>query len=453
MRGSGRFSDSAWAWAVYRPDEQQPWNLVRAGHLYRRAGFGASWSQLQAALAMSPGEVIERLIVPEQNFDTFNQIYDDYERSAGDSEDSLRAWWLRRMIETPHTLLEKLTLFWHNHFAVSSAKVGNLKLVTDHVQTLRKHALGDYRELLLAVMRDPATFLTLEASQNRKIAPNTSVAQQLLEQYSLGPKLTSERDIQEAARAFTGWFVRGDELRFVEREHDKGTKVFLGRSGAWTDRDILNIVLEHSEVPRQIVRKLYRLFISESDEPPDSLVIPLAESFGRNFDIAELVRTILRSNLFFSEQVYRRRIKSPVEFVLGIVLAMESSPPTLPLGQDIKNLGQELYNPPTRMGWVGGKRWLSPPMLIGRANLAADLLSTAGRYGGKLDPLRAVAGTGAKDPRNPQERLLDIFLQSDLEAPVLKTFKLHSTDSIKTKDQQLRSLAQEIFLLPEFQLA
>lgn len=448
MKSSEMPCDPSWSWAVYRPNEQLPWDLIRAGHLYRRAGFGASWDQLQAALATSPEKTIERLIVPGNNMGSFNRTHDDYEKSASDSEDSLRGWWLRRMLETPHTLLEKLTLFWHNHFAVSSVRVDNLKLMAEHVRTLRKHALGDYRELLLAVMQDPATFLTLEASQNRKNALTTSVARQLLEQYTLGPELTSETDVREAARAFTGWFVRDNQLRFVEREHDNGAKVFLGRSGNWAKRDILDIVLEHPAVPRLIVHKLYRWFISESDTVPDSLVTPLAESFGRDFDIAKLVQTMLRSNLFFSEQAYRRRIKSPVEYVLGIVLAMRGKLPTITLGQDINHLGQELYNPPTRTGWAGGKRWLSPPMLIGRANLAADMLSTVGRYGGKLDPLLAVTKSG-----DHKERLLDILLQGDLDQSALNSLHHHSGGATLPESQHLRRMAHGVFCLPEFQLA
>jgi uncharacterized protein (DUF1800 family) len=389
-------------------------------------------------------------MVPDADTDSFHQTYDGYEFSVGEnSPDSLAAWWLRRMLDTPHPLLERLTLFWHDHFAVSRAKVGSLKLMATHVQRLRKFALGDYRELLAAVIQDPATYLTLESSQNRKSAPNSSPARQLLEQYTIGPDLTSDLDVKEAARAFTGWFVRTERLRFVPREHDNGTKSFLGRSGKWNANDILDILFEQPALAQMVVRKLYRHFISETEPAPEALIDALAHSFAKDFHIGRLVRTMLGSNLFFSKWAYRRRIKSPVEYALGIVLAMEARVPTLPLSHDIKRLGQELYNPPTRMGWSGGLAWLSPSTLIQRANLASDLLASAGRYGGRIEPARMVDGNETTELK----RLSDAFLQGDLDKRVADEIEKAVAVAAKERSQQLRQLAYSLVTLPEFQLA
>ena len=436
------------AWAVFEPGENKPWSLVQAGHLLRRSGFGANWSQLQSTLRRGPRESLARLLDPEANAETFNQAYDEYERSGGTSEESLAAWWLRRMLETPTPLLEKLTLFWHGHFAVKRSKVGSPSLMVDHVQRLRKHALGDYRELLSAVMQDPATFLTLDSPQNRRRAPNTAVTRQLLEQYTLGPRLTSDHDVQEAARAYTGWFVRNERLRFVQREHDSGVKTFLGRRGKWDAQGILNILFDHPAVPRLIVKKLYRFLISEMEPAPDSLIVPLADSFAKNYHIGELVGKILGSNLFFSNAAYGNRVKSPVEYVLGIAHAFETQLPTLPLSQDLKKLGQELYNPPTRMGWPDGLAWITASTLIERANFAGDLLSPAGRYGGKVDPTKLFAGTKRVGTDSQLRRLSDVFLQRHLDKGVED--KLIQSASTGNRSQRL---IHGFVALPEFQLA
>ena len=448
--------DPAWAWAPYRPDDRRPWNLARAGHLFRRAGFGADWGTLRQALADGPEAAVGRLLRPEADTAAFNRQLDEYE-SAGagaGSAEGLRSWWLRRMIQTPHPLLEKMTLFWHGHLATSNAKVQNAQLVQQHVALLRKHALGRFDALLAAVSRDPAMLVWLGSDANRKAQPSEHFARALFEQFTLGPGNFTEEDVQEAARALTGWFVLRGRLRYYEREHDAGTKRVLGRVGKFGVDDVVRIVLGQSATPRFLVRKLYRWLISETDEPDDKLIAPLAESLARDYDVSRVVETMLRSNLLFSEAAYRRRVKGPVEFAVGIVRGLEGLVPTERLGADLAALGQNLYHPPTTLGWQGGRHWINQSTLVGRSKLARALLAPGGPYGGKLDPAALAARHGHASPESAGPFLLDLFLGGDVpEAVRTKVLQTAPASGGANAPARIRRLAHAVLTLPEFHLA
>ncbi|UCF17095.1 MAG: DUF1800 domain-containing protein, partial [Phycisphaerales bacterium] len=376
-------TDPRWAWAVYEPDADRPWNLARAGHLYRRAAFGGSWDQLQKALCDGPQQTIDKLLRPQGDTAGFDQTHDEYEEATG-SVDQLRAWWLRRMIQTPHPLQEKMTLFWHGYFATNAEKVKSARLMQQHVRLLRSEALGSFGALLEGISRDPAMLLWLGAEANRKARPNDNLARALLETISLGTENCTESDIREASRAFTGWFLLRNRLRYIAREHDDGVKQILGQQGRFTSEDVLRIILDQPETSRRIVRKLYRWLISETRQPSQVLLRPLAESFATDYDVSKLVETMLRSNLFFSASAYRGRIKCPVEFALGIIKALEAMVSATQLAGDLADLGQNLCHPPTVNGWAGGRHWVDSAAIAGRDNLAWAMLRGSDPYGNKL---------------------------------------------------------------------
>jgi uncharacterized protein (DUF1800 family) len=448
-----------WAWAPYQPDDQRPWHLRLVGHLYRRAAFGADWAQLQQALAAGPQAAVENLLRPAAAVAAFNQTYDQYEASAtgSGSADSLRGWWLRRMIHTPHPLLEKMTLFWHDHFATSNANVKSALLMQRHVQLLRTHALGSFEPLLQAVSRDPATLLSLDCQANRKAQPNENFARALMERFSLGPGHYSETDVREAARAFTGCFILRHQLRCIPREHDSGIKKILGQQGDLQGEDVVRIVLAQPATPRLLVRKVYRWLISETDQPGDAMIAPLAESLAEDYDLSALVETMLRSNLFFSEAAYRRRIKCPVEFALGMVKGLEGRVSTAQLGQDLAALGQNLCYPPTVKGWPRGRHWINRTTLLGRSNLALALVAGSEPYGQGLDALAVARKYGHADGDSAAGFLLDLFLQGDLQPDVrqalLETAEPSAAPNGSDPSRRLRQLAHAVFTLPEFQLA
>jgi len=452
-----KLTDPDWAWAAYQPNAQQPWNLIQVGHLFRRAAFGANWGQLQQALSDGPQRTVDKLLEPQADTATFNNIYDKYDNSAAGSIKSLRAWWLRRMIQTPQPLLEKMTLFWHSHFATKSDKVKNPRLMLQHIRLLRSQALSSFRDMLQAISQDPAVLIWLGADVNRKASPNENFARTLMEIFTLGPGHYNERDVSEAARAFTGWFVLRSQLRYIPREHDINTKEVLGERGHFNSDDVLRIVLKQPATSQMIVRKLYRLLICETEEPNALVINPLAESFAKDYDILKLTETMLRSNLFFSRAAYRQRIKSPVEFALGIVKAMEEVVSTTQLAQDLFDLGQNLYNPPTVNGWVGGQHWIDSATIVRRHNLALALLQGSKPYTDKLNPWILSNKYERSTIESAAQFLLDLFLQGDL-APnvhdtIMKKVQESSGSDIDDPERILRNFTHSVVTLPEFHLA
>jgi hypothetical protein len=449
-------ADVSEAWGVYQPNDRQPWDLRRASHLFRRAAFGGTWGELQQALKDGPAATIDRLLRPAGDLAAFQKSFDDYDRAAGtsDSDEGPRAWWLRRMIETPHPLLEKMTLFWHSHFGISRARVAAGGSLVPLIHTFRTHALGSYGEMLAAALRKPAVFLGLNADANRKALPNDHVARQLLAQYGPGSDEYEEQDVRETTRALTGWFVLRGELRFVDRDYDTGVKRILGQSGNWGLDDVVRIVLQQPATARNVVRRLYRSLISETDEPGAEVLEPLAAAFHKDYDIGRLVETMLRSNAFFSPQAYRRRVKSPVELALGMIRPLEGSVPTLRLGGDLAEAGQDLLRPPTIKGWLGGRYWLNPSAMIQRVQLSAALLTPGGAYGAGLDPHAVAQRHGAADPAAAAMFLVDLLLGGDVSAEIRERLaKRAAAAGASDLPGTLRELTQDIATLPEFQLA
>jgi uncharacterized protein (DUF1800 family) len=455
---SSRGIDPDWAWAPYEPDAKCPWDLAKAGHLFRRAAFGADWETLGRALADGPQRTIDRLLRPEEDVDGFNATYDDYDAAVTDSAstDGLRAWWLRRMIHTPQPLLEKMTLFWHNHFATSNVHVKSALLMVRHLRLLRSHALGHYGPLLQAVSLDPATLVGLGAAASRKSLPNENFVRALMGRFSVGAGQFSETDVREAARAFTGLFMLRNQVREIPREHDDGPKQILGQEGDFKAADVVRIVLRRPATPRLLVAKLYRWFISETEAPQPALIDPLAESLAASgddgYDVGKLVERMLRSNLFFSPVAYRQRIKSPVEFALGIVQGLEAGISTVQLGQDLAGLGQDLLSPPTVKGWPGGRDWINTATVIGRNNLAHAMLRGEKPYGEKLDPWAVARKHGHNDLPAAGRFLVDLWLQSDLSEEVREDL-LGAATQPTDEAMAARRLAHAVAALPEFHLA
>jgi uncharacterized protein (DUF1800 family) len=452
-------ADPASAWAPYRPDAEHPWTLRLAGHLYRRAAFVATWDQLQQALANGPERTIDHLLRPAGDVEGFNRTCDDFEISSispdSTSTDALCHWWLRRMIQTPHPLLEKMTLFWQNHFATTNARAQGGREMQHYVQSLRSQALGRFSALAEVIARDPATVVALDLGPNPKSRPSDNLARAVLEWFTVGPGEYSDRDLREAARAFTGWSVSRRQLRHLPHLHDNGSKTVFGRTGNFSGDDVVRIALEKPATSRRLVRKLYRWLISEAEEPSDALLAPLATSFAKDYDVAKLVETMLRSKRFFSSAAYRQRIKSPVEFALGIVRPLEAMVPTAPLAGGLAVLGQDLCQPPTAKGWAGGQAWITTATLIARHNLAVALLCGAEPYGDKLDPLATVKKHGQDSADTAGKLLVDLFLQGDVGAEARGVFRASAkagADDAAT-GASLRALVQQIATLPEFQLA
>jgi uncharacterized protein (DUF1800 family) len=464
---AARAIDPKWAWEPYRPSDEAPWDLRRVGHLYRRTTFGATHAQLQDALKKGPPEVIDSLLRGGDGQEKFDRQTADLARSIVrvNNGQQLRAWWLYRMLYTPHPLREKLTLFWHNHFATSNAKVQNAGYMLRHHELLQKHALGSFAELLRAMSLDPAMMVWLDARDSKKGNPNENYARELMELFSLGIGHYTEKDVREAARTFTGWSLKGNEVRFDPREHDDGEKTVLKQKGKWKPDDVVRICLEQESAPYFITRKLFRFLVSETVEPTRELLRPLAESFRKSgYDFAALVATVLRSNLFFSPLVYRTRVKAPVDFALGIVRGLEGRIGTTALATALEELGQNVFYPPSVKGWDGGPAWLNGQTLLFRQNLALGLTSTEdARFGNRCNPAALARKHGKKGDEEVVAFFLDLFLQGDVPAETRDRLARYTHDSRRRKvpvywteqdaaDGRVRTLCHLVLTQPEYQL-
>lgn len=389
------------AWTPYEPDRRNPWDRRRAAHLFRRAGFAANARQLDAAAKREPADLIKELISPPKATESYRQEIGDLARSvlAGNDPKSLAAWWCYRLIGTPHQLLEKMTLFWHGHFATSADKVQDARLMFQQNELLRRHALGDFAALVQKISRDPAMLIYLDSVTNRKTHPNENFARELMELFCLGEGNYTEKDVLELARCFTGWEIKRRKFRFNRYQHDSGEKTIFGETGAFGGEDGVRSVLKQPSAPRFIVRKLIRYFIMDEPDAPDDLVEPLAKEFREHdLDIAVPVERILNSKLFFSEQAIGRKVRSPVELAVGLLRALEGTTNVYALSEGLAGTGHALFYPPNVKGWDGGRAWINSSTLLGRANFVRDLLKNEKtRFaGGTLEAL--VERQGLKKP-------------------------------------------------------
>jgi uncharacterized protein (DUF1800 family) len=270
------------AWQPWRPTSADPWGRKWAAHLYRRAAFGPSRADLIEAERLGPQGTLDLLLGGRPQAEELRETLIDVGRIAADRDNAgeqLRSWWLYCMLYSGHPLREKLTLFWHNHFATSLLKVQNAHLMFRQNCLLRAHALGKFGPLLQEIGRDGAMLIWLDSNRNVKGKPNENYARELMELFSLGVGNYTERDIREAARAFTGWHIDGETFHFDARSHDSGPKTVLGQTGAWDGGDVVRIVLGQPAAARFLVRKLYHFLISEKADPPPALLEPLCASF------------------------------------------------------------------------------------------------------------------------------------------------------------------------------
>ena len=447
--------DPAWAWAAYEPHADRPWSRRLAAHLFRRALFGATTAELEQAVHNGPAATIDRLCNPSRNGGGFESTASmlAHRAAAAGSAPELAASWLYRMLSTPDPLLEKLTLFWHGHFATSAAKVEKLHLMLEQNELLRARARGRFAGLVGAISRDPAMLIWLDSTTNRRIRPNENYARELMELFCLGVGNYTERDVKEVARAFTGWEVLGEHFVFNGPQHDRGVKSFLGRSGNFDGDDAIKIILEQPAAPRFIARKLIRFFVLEEPPVSDALIEPIARQLrDREFEIGPALRTMLSSNLFFSELAIGRKVRSPVELGVGLLRCLGAATNLVQLGQGIAELGQSLFYPPNVKGWDGGRAWINSSTLLGRANLVHQIMAApethyeAGSLAAEAD--RAPAGSAEQTVRWLLELLVAVAIPAEARDALVK---LAAQENDRTG--QIAKTVHAISATPEFQLA
>ncbi len=484
--------DPVEAWQPWEPTTKDPWDLKWAGHLYRRASFGASPAEMTEAVSRGLPATLDLLLKGTPDADAIEATLETVGSRTADRANpfELRAWWLYAMLNGRRAVQEKMTLFWHNHFATSIAKVQRTTWMFNQNRLIRRHALGKFGPFLHEMSRDAAMIVWLDNNSNVKAHPNENYAREVMELFSLGVGHYTEKDVREAARAFTGWHTNGGEFDFNARFHDDGAKTVLGQTGPWNGDDVLDILLKRNDCADFLVRKLYSYFVSELHEPPAALIAPLAESFRKtDYDIADLVRRILSSRHFFSAHAYRQRIKSPVEYVLGAVRTVyDGQPPPQPLVNRVDLMGQLLFAPPNVKGWRGGQAWLNTSTVLARVNFAQALVmgglwndpsrgdnpetpvfdtpSAPGQPEVKMpeeppppekeDVARLIRQAKATKPEEVVGVLIDALLPGgvgDAARSKLTAFVADGKPTGDKLDRRAREAAHAILSMPEYQLA
>ncbi len=403
----------------FSPSSQDLWDVAKAGHLLRRAGFGPLPSEIAQAVQAGPDRAVDALFafppdpppaplfgevhLAEARFSEMlrelarakanlkdnpelRAAYEDVNRAHGRALVALTSWWLDRMTKTPAPLQEKLILFWHGHFTTSAGDVHDAVAMFNQNQLFRQQAAGNFAQVLDGVARDPAMVRYLNNDANRKGHPNENWARELMELFTMGIGHYTETDIREASRAWTGWTLR-DYRTFEDRRtfafkaqlHDGEPKTFLGQTGAYDGTDIMRIILANPATPRWIAGRLAKFFVSPTPAP--DLVDAMAQQLVTSrYEIAPMLRAVFRSRAFYRPEVIHAQIKSPVEFVVGAVRHLGiATPDWARLSQLTAEAGQHLFFPPTVKGWDGGTAWINAATVFSRANLAGALLS--GRFG------------------------------------------------------------------------
>jgi uncharacterized protein (DUF1800 family) len=389
-------------WSPYRPGPSTLWDFARAWTLRRRAGFAATWNELDRDLHDGPETAVTRILsgtcrtegIPAE----FASTADLLGAAAAGASDAhrLQAWWLYRMLFTPDPLAERLTLLWHNHFATSQLKVEDVAAMKRQNDTFRRHARGPFGDLLRAMLSDPALLVWLDAPSNRKGKPNENLARELMELFTLGVGHYSEHDVQETARALTGRSANQGHYAFRQDWHDDGAKTILGTTGRFDGDRLADVLLDQPATAQRLAWRLCEAFLGE-DVAEESAVSKLAESLRRDgLHIGRAVELILRSELFFSARNLHAQVSEPAAFAIGTVRSLElfdPPPSTLLLAEWARRLGQELFFPPNVGGWPGGRNWLSGRTAVARANFAAALVEGHLRAGlsGDVPDLHALA--------------------------------------------------------------
>lgn len=447
--------DPQWAWAPFEPTQEMVWNHSLAAHLFRRAGFGATAAELNEAVVLSPREVVRELVQESDESPSFRSSADTLARTVVSTRDArqLSAAWVYRLMYTPSQLLEKMTLFWHGHFATGAEKVQDAEMMWSQNQMLRNDALGHFDVLVQAIAKDPAMLIYLDSAKNRKSHPNENFARELMELFCLGEGNYTESDVLELARCFTGWEIKNKRFRKNTYQHDSGEKTVLGESGNFDGEQAIERVLEQEEMPRFICRKLYRYFVADEPQPSEDLIAPLARLFREsNLSLKPVVECILGSNLFFSQHAFGRKIRSPVELVLGWLRSLEGTSNTIKIANGLTRLGQGLFFPPNVKGWDGGRTWINSSTLLGRANLLQEIINdeTTQYAGGKL-----VDFFDQHDCRSAEASFT--WLEKSLLAvpcsPSIRARIVSEVESDAWGESAARELVFKLATVPEFQLA
>ncbi|MCS6919185.1 MAG: DUF1800 domain-containing protein [Fimbriimonadales bacterium] len=451
----------------------------RLAHLRRRTGFSARENEIEPLIALGVEGAVDKIL--ESPYD--HAIEDDalLRILQGDMRNldprAVSAWWLYRMLVSQQPIQERMALFWHNHFATSASKVQAGRLMLIQIQLFQRLGLDNFKTLALEVAKDPAMLVWLDGNRNVKGKPNENFARELFELFTTGIGHYTERDIQEAARAFTGWSFSRVTGSFVfnRSQHDDGEKEVFGRRDRFTGEQIIEMAVEHPATAQHIARKFYQHFINDVEPPDPRTVDDLAKVFRESgYSIRALMRRLLLTPAFWSQANWRKRVKSPVEFVVGALRQVGVGERLRAIdlndgaGQRLlaaylrlatqwtRRIGQALLYPPDVAGWAWGKAWISSTTMLERMRFAEFLLPD--RRGVGFATLNELVGSPA--PRTLDEfvqrleTMLDAPLQPRTRQSLLEYLeKRGGANALRQRDRQtVQGALQIVFSAAEYQM-
>ncbi|MEC9280330.1 MAG: DUF1800 domain-containing protein [Chloroflexota bacterium] len=407
--------------------------LAQMAHLMRRAGFGATREELDRYVAMGYEATVEELIDPPQDMPAGNMAlllrYMPGCLLPGGVPQPGQYNWMFNMITTKRPLEEKVALFWHQVFATGNSKIDNCDQMLEQLVMFRKFGMGNYREMLVELSKNPAMLYWLDNNENHRDAVNENWGRELLELFSMGVSNYTEVDVREASRAFTGWTIAAKLPRqpfgrfpwafeYLAEDHDDGEKTFLGHTGDLNGEDIIDIIAKEPATARFICRHLYNFFVADEVQVPawtiqdardeDALEMMINAFEESGYEIKAVLRTMFNSD-FFKNARYSK-IKSPAEVVastLKMVGSYQTPEPTIPdIGPESTYMGQSLLDPPSVEGWYTGQEWINSGSLLARINFVADRVANT-----SLPGISAIIGHIKSDGVNSPEELVEASLE------------------------------------------
>jgi len=469
-------------------------NFINVKHLYNRAGFGISYTELHDKSKVRLSRTVDRLFdgpdAPEDLQTVTEEEYLDQQlvlsalngkkeqtpeeklqreeitKTRNEKSRKLNIDWISQMINSKTPLLEKATLFWHGHFACRS----NNPFYAQQLNNIqRKYAMGSFKNLLIAVSQSPAMLDYLNNQQNRKGRPNENFARELMELFTLGRGNYSEKDIKEAARAFTGWsYNKTGQFVFNQKVHDEQEKTFLGDTGNFDGEAIIDKILAKRNTAMFICRKLYIFFVN--DKPNESHIAELANEFyATQYNITAVMKKLFMADWFYAAENRGNKIKSPVELLVNLSreFGVTYHKPQI-LIQLQTSLGQYLFNPPNVSGWPGGKSWIDSSSLMLRMKIPSLVLNDGILdFDGKADPEdEAVIALNRKPAPKPVKSYVNAeanwpaFLktlpknmqQTELAAFLLQPAVGKKISELVSRNTKLKNTAIAVTSMPEYQL-
>lgn len=470
--------------SIYAPRTAKPWDRRRVQHLFRRMGFGAQPSEIEAALKRKPAELVDELVSSALNLalppapSWANMKYSDYQNFDQQIGPQYIEWttrWMRDMYK--NGFREKLALFWHNHFVTQGETYVCPSYLYAYHKILQQFCLGDFKAFVKAIGTTPAMLIYLNGVQNNRFSPNENYARELYELFTLGrDNGYTQQDIVETARALTGWNGFTSicaPIGFTSLGFDPGNKTIFGKTATYNYDTLHDLLFQERavQISTYICRKIYRHFVHP--EVDETIVEGLAKTFrDNNFQIAPVFRQLLKSEHFFDDEVIGTIIKSPIEMMVSFFrqggFAFEAQDTTLGVVYLAGELGQRIFQPVDVAGWPGNRSWVTSATLTGR--WASMDLGLYGLYNSEPETYRKLAKALSPKPDDPvltAKAIVDFWLprglyrDSDYDSAV-KTFKWEVPETYYASGSwnldweyvpaQVALLIQHISRLPEFQL-